>query len=127
MNFQFYGIVLEIKIRLREETKKSVRVFESICCAAAAWNKIFSIPLLLLITTRLITVSFGLFALIQGLFIPVDWIEGVDELFYLFFINDFVMLVIVFTAADMPSKEVHQELLLTLQWIQMYHIYQINY
>ena len=93
-------------IRLEREIKKSGQIFYSIRSAAAAWNEIFSTPVLLFITTRFITVSFGFFSLIQTLFFPVHWIEGGDKMFYFIFCSDFVMMVIVFTSEEMPTKEV---------------------
>ena len=94
------------QIRLKDDVKNSVRIFDSICCATSAWDEVFSIPILFLITSRLITVSFGVFAIIQGFFIPVEWLVQLDSIFYTVFLTDFSMLGIVFTAVDMPTKEV---------------------
>ena len=91
---------------MEEEVKKNLRIFNSICYAAAAWNEIFSIPVFFLITTKLITVSFGLFALVQLLFIPFYWLAGIEKMFFLTFLTDSIMLGIVFLSVDMPVKQV---------------------
>ena len=86
--------------------KSSRRVFGYICCATATWNNIFSVPILFVVATLLITVAFSLFGFIQGFFIKEILFTGVHWLLLFFHLGGFITLVFLFWTTDKPVQEV---------------------
>ena len=87
--------------------KTRQRIFDYICQATAEWNRIFSIPLLFIISSKLVTVSCSLFGFIQGLIIlNNNYMSMMRWLMLSTSLLDAVILAIIFTAADMPVNEV---------------------
>lgn len=83
------------------------RIFDFVCQAVAEWNRIFSFPALLIITTRLVTIACNLFAFIQGLVTRSN--EYISDMGFPTFIGaslDCFMLAFLFAAADLPVKAV---------------------
>lgn len=89
--------------------KASEREFSYICKATREWNSIFSFPVLFLLATKLLTAACSLFAFIQGLFLPSILFSAVHWFLLAIFCLDCIMMTIVFTAADMPVREVGLE------------------
>ena len=90
-----------------ERMKKSQILFADICKATKEWNGIFSFPALFIITSKIITASCSLFAFIQGLLIPNYYLTTVRWFMLATSTMDCIMMVIIFTAADMPVNEVY--------------------
>ncbi len=84
----------------------SRRLFGFICQSTTEWNRIFSFPALFIISTKLITASCGLFAFIQGLITPNDYLSTMRWLMLSVSLLDLILMLIIFTAADMPINEV---------------------
>ena len=93
-------------------------IFGYICQSTREWNRIFSVPLLFVISTKLVTVSCSLFGFIQGLIIPNnDYLSMMRWLTLSTSLLDAVILAIIFTAADMPVNEVKTYVGLTYLFI----------
>ena len=92
--------------RMKEKVQVYVRIFDDVCRAEAEWNRIFAFPVLVLVTTKLITIALSLFIIIQVLFFSKEFLAGLDKLFYLIFSTDFSILLVIFTAVDRPPNEV---------------------
>lgn len=88
----------------------SRRLFGFICQSTTEWNRIFSFPALFIISTKLVTASCGLYAFIQGLIMPNDYLSTMRWLMLSVSLLDLILMVIIFTAADMPINEVMKTL-----------------
>lgn len=100
--------VLSFVFRVEESLIISQQIFGYICCATAEWNNVFSMPVLFLLATKLVTASFSLFGVVQGLFIEEILLTGVHWLLFIVVVTDCLMLLVVFGAADKPVDEVTQ-------------------
>lgn len=70
------------------------------------WNGIFSLPILFLLATKIVTASFSLFGFLQGLFMKEILLSGIHFLLLVIFLLDCFMQLVVFMAADKPIQEV---------------------
>ena len=99
-------VVLNLNRNNEENIEKGQCIFGYICQSITEWNRIYSFPALFAIATKLVTMSCSLFAFIQGLIIPSDYLSMMRWLMLSTALVDALILIIIFTAADMPVNEV---------------------
>ena len=98
---QLRGVSLKCKLR------SSRRLFGELCQAAAALHNVFNFPVLCIIICKLIGLVFTLFLLIYRFMNPQDQFASVMQTSILVaFIRDFLTLLTVCHAADMPVVQV---------------------
>ena len=90
----------------REKLASTQQLFNFVCLSTKEWNQLFSFPVLFLLVSRIITTAFCLFAFVQGMFIEEIFMSAPHLVLFVIFVLDCITLSIVFTAPEMPAKEV---------------------
>ncbi len=80
--------------------------FNNVCLATAEWNRIFSIPIFFIISTKLVTASCIMFSFIQGLILPNVFLNTMRWSMLSNLFMDLFTMFTVFTAVDIPVQEV---------------------
>ena len=92
---------------LTSKLRNSRRLFGELCQAAAALHSVFNFPVLCIIVFKLIGVVFSLFIMIYGFIKPQNQFVSVLRAGILVaFVRDFLTLLTVCHAADMPVVQV---------------------
>lgn len=86
--------------------KKSRYIFHLIYKALMELNEIFSLPALVAISTRLVTIVSSLFFVTYRIIHPNPLLESTYSLFAATFFIDWIAIFVFFTAADMSIKKV---------------------
>jgi len=89
-----------------EILKKSRYIFGCLCKANIELNKIFSSSTLVAVSSKLITTVYGLFAIIYQLRQQSSIMDKTAFLNYIVVVGDLLVVLIYFTAADMPIRQV---------------------
>ena len=87
--------------------RRNAVIFQYICRASQELNKIFSFPVLILLTAKFISAVTVAFAYIYNRFVHSDVMLDSHSMSFLFtFLADWIQILVLLTAADMPVDEV---------------------
>ena len=104
LNNTFYFFISSL-VEL-DRLKENRYLFGLLCQATIELNHIFSLPALLTISTRLVTSVCNLFSIISQIIKPNPFFESMTALLYASFLCDWAAILVFFTSADMPIKQV---------------------
>ena len=96
-----FGVISNYK-----RIKTSQHIFGLICRASAKWNHIFALPALIIISTKLPTLSCNLFNFIQGLIMPTFVLTAMRWAILVDILMDVFLMAIIFTSVDIPVQAV---------------------
>lgn len=91
----------------RDVIRRNVLIFNHLCRASQELNGIFSVPILILLTSKFISVVAFAFAYIYNKFIRYDdMLENHSMMFASMFFVYWIQILVLLTAADMPANQV---------------------
>lgn len=99
--------LLAQEIVWKNKLKKNKKIFEYICEAMAELNSVFSVPALVVVTLRMISLSVGLYVVIYGVVSGNKFMKNIVPASFLFSIVGFLNTVTVFSAIDYPINQVN--------------------
>ena len=86
--------------------KHNALIFDYICCASSELNHIFSVPVLILLTTKFVSVVTAAFIYIYYLIHSNSVLDNYSLLFPFLFFTEWIQMLILLTSADMPVNQV---------------------
>ena len=86
--------------------KHNALIFDYICCASSELYHIFSVPVLILLTTKFVSVVTAAFIYIYYLIHSNSVLENYSLLFPFLFFTEWIQMLILLTSADMPVNQV---------------------
>lgn len=87
--------------------RKNVLIFNYLCRATQELNGIYSVPVLILLTAKFISIVTAAFAEIYNCFIRSNVVlDTYSGMFRFMFFTDWLKIVVLLTAADMPVNQV---------------------
>jgi hypothetical protein len=86
---------------------RNVLIFDYLCRASQELNGVFSVPILILLTSKFMSVVAFAFAYIYNKFIHYDdMLENHSMMFASMFFVYWIQILVLLTAADMPANQV---------------------
>jgi hypothetical protein len=87
--------------------RRNVLIFDYLCRASQELNGVFSVPILILLTSKFMSVVAFAFAYIYNKFIRYDdMLENQSMMFASTFFVYWIQILVLLTAADMPANQV---------------------
>ena len=86
--------------------KHNALIFDYICRASSELNHIFSVPVLILLTTKFVSVVTAAFIYIYYLIHNNSVLENYSLLYPFVFFTEWIQMLILLTSADMPVNQV---------------------
>lgn len=86
--------------------KKSQIIFNNLCLATIELNHIFSLPALLIISSKLVSILYSLFSIIDGVIKPNVFNEKAFLMNPFTFLVDSIVIYVYLTSADSPIHHV---------------------
>jgi len=80
--------------------------FSLICRSADEINSLFSMPILYLVTTKLITLAISIFIFISQLHNPMENLAFIAWYYMAYTLMDVTIITVIFYAADSPNRQV---------------------
>lgn len=103
----WFGIHGIFRKESRDVIRRNVLIFNYLCRASQELNGVFSVPVLILLTSKFISVVALAFAYIYNKFIHYDdMLENYSMVFALTFFVHWIQILVLLTAADMPANQV---------------------
>lgn len=90
----------------RDQLRKSKRLFGYLCASLIELNKVFSLPALVFLTTRLLSTAFCLYILIYSLMNANSFLLMLSPVVATFSIVNLINIVALFLATDLPIIQV---------------------
>merc|ERR1712071_624206 len=81
-------------------------LFSLLCRSATELNSLFSIPILYMITTKLLSISISIFIFISQFHHPVENLTLIAWYYMAYTLVDVIILAVIFYAADAPNRQV---------------------
>ena len=101
-----YQVPQNEPILWRDQLRKSKRLFGYLCESLIEMNKVFSVPVLIFLTTRLISIAFCLYIIIYSLLNANSFLLKLIPIVITFCIVSLVNILCLFLAADLPINQV---------------------
>ena len=81
-------------------------LFSLLCRSATELNSLFSIPILYMITTKILSISISIFIFISQFHHPVENLTLIAWYYMAYTLVDVIILAVIFYAADAPNRQV---------------------
>nr|CAH0109890.1 unnamed protein product [Daphnia galeata] len=106
------GLDDELQVTLNKEketnSKRSALIFEHLCQASTQLNRILSVPVLFVLTTKFLSIVTCAFACILSLIHSNEVLNDFILVFPFLFFTDWIRMLILLSAADMPVRQVRR-------------------